>query len=162
MVDELGASLRLAAKPRLTSGEAMSTPELALLLFAVWTISVPLGAVGWHRLGHVWRRTAAMNDFRSDDVKGPDWYRRAMRAHANCVENLPVFATLVLVLSVNGVESPLANGLAAAIVPARVVQSLVHISLTETERTVSLRFSAFLVQLACMFGLAGVAGFAHV
>lgn len=138
----------------------MSTPELALLLFAVWTISVPLGAVGWHRLGHVWRGTAAMNAFRSDDVKGPDWYRRAMRAHANCVENLPVLAALVLVLSVNGVESALADGLAIAIVPARIVQSLVHISLTETARAVSVRFSAFIVQIACMFGLAGVACFA--
>jgi uncharacterized MAPEG superfamily protein len=84
-----------------------------------------------------------------------------MRAHANCVENLPVLAALVLVLSVNGVESPLADGLAMAIVPARIVQSLVHISLTETARAVTVRFSAFLVQIACMFGLAGIACFVH-
>ena len=132
----------------------MTIPQWTLLFCALWTISVPLGAVGWYRLGRVFRGVAAMNDFPSDQVAGADWYRRAMRAHANCVENLPVLAALVLIITALHIESALVNALALVILPARFFQSLIHIFSTETARAVTLRFSAFLVQLAAMFGLA--------
>jgi uncharacterized membrane protein YecN with MAPEG domain len=28
---------------------------------------------------------------------GPEWYHRVIRAHANCLENLPIFTLIVLV-----------------------------------------------------------------
>lgn len=54
-------------------------------------------------------------------------------------------------------ESPLIDALSLMVPAARVVQSLMHIGFVETKRTVSLRFSAFSVQLVCFFVLAGYA-----
>ena len=133
----------------------MTVPQLALVLFALWTIGVLTVAIGWYRWSRILLGVAAIHDFRSDDVQGADWYRRAMRAHANCVENLPVFGALVLVLSLTHLESPLIDALSLAIPAARVVQSLMHICFVETQRTVSIRFTAFSVQLVCFFVLAG-------
>lgn len=140
----------------------MTPPQLSLLLFAIWTFAVPLGAIGWYRWSLILTRSASIDKFRSDDVQGADWYRRAMRAHANCVENLPVLGAIVLVLSLTGTRSPLLDVLALAIVPARIFQSLTHIFFVETARTVSFRFSAFMVQLMCMSIMAGLALSANV
>src|SRR5436190_18862525 len=82
----------------------MSIPLVTLLSFALWTVLVPLGAVGVYRFRRVFAG-AAMNAFPADDVQGPDWYRRAMRAHANCVENLPVYGALVAGIVFEHVES---------------------------------------------------------
>jgi uncharacterized MAPEG superfamily protein len=132
----------------------MTIPQLSLLLFALWTIGVLFVAVGWYRWSRIVLGLAAIHQFRSDDVQGADWYRRAMRAHANCVENLPVFGALVLVVSLNGVHSPVVDALSLAVLPARVLQSLTHICFVETKRSVSLRFAAFSVQFGCFVAIA--------
>ena len=36
-----------------------------------------------------------MKDFRADGTEGTDFYMRATPAHANCVENLPVYAAIL-------------------------------------------------------------------
>jgi uncharacterized MAPEG superfamily protein len=132
----------------------MTIPELSLLGFAVWTIVVPLGAIGAYRLSRVVRGTASMNAFRSDAVTGADWYRRAMRAHANCVENLPVFCTIIVLATILGVKSRHQDVLAATVLGARVVQSTVHMGWVETARAVTVRFTAFFIQVMCMLALA--------
>jgi uncharacterized MAPEG superfamily protein len=71
-----------------------------------------------------------ISEFRADPVEGEDWYKRAMRAHANCIENLPVFGAIVFALYVGNVTSDLVNMLAIAILIARVMQSLVHVCLS--------------------------------
>jgi uncharacterized MAPEG superfamily protein len=48
------------------------------------------------------------------------WYIRAMRAHANCVENLPVFGAIVFGLYVGNVASAFVNALAVAFLVARI------------------------------------------
>jgi uncharacterized MAPEG superfamily protein len=134
----------------------MTIPEFALLGFAVWTIIVPLGAVGYYRWSRILAGAAPIHAFRADAVAGPDWYRRAMRAHANCVENLPVFGSIILLTSLCGVASSWVDALALVILVARVAQSSVHMARRESARTVSVRFTFFLVQVLCMIVLAGL------
>ena len=121
-------------------------PELMLLGFAAWTLLLLLTTVGAYRLSRVFRGRAGMGDFPSDRVEGQDWYVRAMRAHANCVENLPVFAALVYVLHAFGIDHPAVDPVCAAILAARIPQSLVHVGFVQTDRVVSVRFAFFMVQ----------------
>lgn len=80
-------------------------------------------------------------------VSGLDWYQRAMRAHANCIENLTVFGAIVLALSVSGVGSSAINFLSISVLFARVMQSLIHVCFEQTNTVVSVRFTFFSVQL---------------
>ena len=54
------------------------------------------------------------------------WAERAIRAHRNAVENLAVFAPLVLIAHAQGLSSPLLAGAAAAYFFARLVHFLVY------------------------------------
>ena len=58
----------------------------------------------------------------------PDWVNRAVRAHANMVENLSAFAALVLVAHVTGVSTPLTALAAAVFFWARLAHAVVHLS----------------------------------
>ena len=82
--------------------------------------------------------------------------KTAMRAHANCVENLPVFATIVFALYVANVTSSLVNILAIAILIARVLQSLVHVCFVQTNTVASIRFAFFGVQIIGFLALIGI------
>jgi uncharacterized MAPEG superfamily protein len=134
----------------------MTTPLVTLLLFALWTVSVPLGAVGVYRFSRVFNG-AAMNAFSAEKVDGPDWYRRAMRAHANCVENLPVYAAVVLCLTLGHVASPVVDALAMTVIAFRVAQTLVHLSTEQTASVVTVRFGLFVTQILAILGMAGAA-----
>ena len=79
-------------------------PETMLVGFAAWTLLLLLATVGVYRFGRIFRGRAGMGDFPADKVEGQGWYVRAMRAHANCIENLPVFAVLVCALRACGVD----------------------------------------------------------
>jgi uncharacterized MAPEG superfamily protein len=95
-----------------------------------------------------------IGDFSADGAGGADWYKRATRAHANCVENLPVYGAIVLAAHSAQLDDPLLDTLACALLIARVIQSLVHISFVQTNRVVSVRFSFFIVQFICMAWMA--------
>jgi uncharacterized membrane protein YecN with MAPEG domain len=82
---------------------AMTVPMWMLLGFATWTFLLMSGTVGVYRWTRILSGRASVSSFPGDKVEGEDWYRRSMRAHANCVENLPVFGAIVLVLYVAGV-----------------------------------------------------------
>ena len=125
----------------------MSVPVLMLLGFAAWTVLLLLGTVGIYRWSRILTGRVPIRDFRADQVEGEDWYRRAMRAHANCVENLPVFGAIVFALHAGGVESTMANSLCVVILAARVLQSLVHVCFVQTNTAVSVRFAFFLLQI---------------
>ncbi len=134
----------------------MTIPQFALLAFAIWTIIVPLGAVAYYRWSRILAGAAPINAFPADAVAGADWYRRAMRAHANCVENLPVFGSIVLLISLCGVASFWVDALSLAVLVARVAQSTVHMAWPESARTVGVRFTFCLAQVLCMIALAGL------
>ena len=61
-----------------------------------------------------------------DVPQGADWYQRTMRAHMNCVENLPVFAAIVLSAYALG-RPGVADGVASYVLGARLAQSTVHL-----------------------------------
>jgi uncharacterized MAPEG superfamily protein len=88
--------------------------------------------------------------FRADAPIGPGWYQRATRAHLNCVENLPVYGAIVVVVSFTGRTGPLLDALSVAVLGARICQTLIHVLFVQTERAVSLRFTFFTVQLVSM------------
>jgi uncharacterized MAPEG superfamily protein len=128
----------------------MSTPVWILLLFAGWTLVTLLGTVGIYRWSRILTGRARLGEFHADEVQGTDFYRRAMRAHANCVENLPVYAALVVVIVASGVRSPTLDRLAIAMLIARVLQTLTHVAVPQSDAVVGVRFAFFFVQLAAM------------
>ncbi len=127
---------------------AVTVPLWALLGFAAWTVLLLLGTVGVYRWSRILTGRVPIREFRADRIEGEDWYKRAMRAHANCVENLPVFGAIVLVLRASGIDSPTANAVSVVILAARIAQSLVHVSFVQTNAVVSVRFSFFTLQIA--------------
>lgn len=135
---------------------SISIPIWSLLAFAAWTLVVLMIGVGLQRWALILTGRAAINGFPADQTLGSDAYRRAMRAHANCIENLPVFAAIVFCVTVLDISTPLLDMLSIAVVAARVAQSTLHLSLTESRWMVSTRFSFFTVQLVSMLVMIGV------
>ena len=131
----------------------MTIPMWMLLGFATWTLILLIATVGVYRWVNILFRKAPIASFRSDQLEGEDWYRRGTRAHANCVENLPVFGAIVLVISAIGVNGPAVDALCTIVLIARIVQSLVHVSHVQTDLFVAVRFSFFSVQLVCFLAL---------
>jgi uncharacterized MAPEG superfamily protein len=131
----------------------MTIPVWALLAFAAWTLVLLLTTVGVYRWTRILTGRAPIRGFRADDVEGSDWYRRAMRAHANCIGNLPVFAAIVFALSAGNVRGNWVDTLTMVIIVARVLQSLVHVSLPQMNTATSIRFAFFLMQIVAMFVL---------
>src|SRR5262245_27237830 len=125
----------------------MTIPQWTLLGFAAWTLALLMATVGVYRWGNILFAKAAIASFRTDQLEGAGWYQRGTRAHANCIENLPVFGAIVLALQAGNVAGSLVDGLAIAILAARIVQSLVHVSFGQTNMMVASRFSFFSVQL---------------
>jgi uncharacterized MAPEG superfamily protein len=127
-----------------------------LLGFAAWTVLLLLSTVGVYRWSRILTGRVPIRDFRADQIEGEDWYKRAMRAHANCLENLPVFGAIVLAIHVGEVSGALVDGLSVAILAARVAQSVVHVALVQTDTVVSIRFAFFLIQILGFLWLIGI------
>jgi len=131
----------------------MILPVWMLVGFAAWTVLLLLATVGVYRWSRILTGRVAIREFRADQIDGADWYKRAMRAHANCVENLPVFGAIVLGLYVGNVGSALVNALAVAVLVARIMQSLVHVCFVQTDLVTSVRFAFFFVQIVSFLWL---------
>jgi uncharacterized MAPEG superfamily protein len=125
----------------------MTVPLWALLGFAVWTVVLLITTVGVYRWSRILTGRVQIREFPGDQVEGEDWYKRAMRAHANCVENLPVFGALVLTLYASGIRDSLVDGIAVGVLVARMIQSLIHVCFVQTNVVVTLRFTFFFFQL---------------
>jgi uncharacterized MAPEG superfamily protein len=138
----------------------MTLPLWMLLGFAAWTIFVLLIGVGVHRWFLIFQRRAELTSFPGGTIHGSPFYRRATRAHANCVENLPVFAAIVLVAAAAHVNPPHLGGLAAATLAGRIGQTSVHMLLPESNWTIAVRFSLYLVQVLAMIAMIVLIGMA--
>lgn len=126
----------------------MSVPVWALLGFAMWTVLVLMVGVGIQRWSLILTGKAQLSSFPADEPHGAPFYRRAMRAHANCVENLPVFGAVVFAAEMAHAGSPAINGLALMVLAARVAQTFVHWA-SGSNAAVGVRFVFFATQLAC-------------
>src|SRR5262249_45901029 len=122
----------------------------SLLGFALWTLLMLMFTIGVHRWSRILTRKAAIHEFPADAPEGPVWYKRATRAHLNCIENLPVFTAIVFVASDTGVHGRDLDALGITILCARIAQSITHVAFVQTARVVSIRFTFFSVQLLAM------------
>jgi uncharacterized MAPEG superfamily protein len=131
----------------------MTILHATLLGFALWTLGLLMFTVGVHRWWRILTGKSAIHEFPADAPNGPDWYKRATRAHLNCIENLPVFVAIVFTASAAGVKGTPLDALGVAILCARVVQTVTHVAFVQTARAVSIRFTFFSVQLVAMLAM---------
>jgi uncharacterized MAPEG superfamily protein len=124
---------------------------VALVWFALWTIVLVLG-IGARRFAEL-RKGAHPTSFRAGERHGSESYWRLYRAHANALENLPIFAVVVLTGWVVGMETKTFNQLAVVVLIARIVQSTIHIASGHTY-AIFFRFAAYAAQIACMIWMA--------
>jgi len=127
-----------------------------LLGFAMWTALLLLFTIGVYRWSRIFSGRVAIRNFPADAAGGAEWYRRATRAHANCIENLPVFGAIVFALYAGHVTGSLVDALAVTVLVARILQSLVHVCFVHTDTVASLRFTFFFVQFICFLWLVGI------
>ena len=132
---------------------SMTIPLWVLLGFAGWTLAVLMGSIGVYRWSRIVTGRATMAGWRADAAQESEWYQRATRAHMNCVENLPVYAAVVLAGAVAGVGGRELDVLALTFLAARIGQSLVHITRPQTEPVAALRFGLYFVQVLCVVSM---------
>lgn len=108
-------------------------------------------AIGAARVAQILAGNAKPSDFPSGIPHGGDRYWRLNRAHLNCLENLPLFAAVVLTGAVIGADAPMLDRFAVVYLGARVGQSVTHVA-SGSDLAVQVRFGFFLVQLVCLLG----------
>lgn len=123
----------------------MSPTLYALTGFIAWSLAllVLMEAIRSHL---VLTRKVAPNGFTPDNAALSPFMQRLARAHANCVEGLPIFGGLMLVALV-AERTAVTDALAYVFLAARVLQSLIHLA-SVSSLAVTLRFTAFAVQMA--------------
>ena len=136
----------------------MSIPVWAVLAFAVWTIAVLTFTIGVQRWSLIFAGKAELKSFPGDEPHGSPFYRRATRAHANCIENLPVFGAIVLAAQASGAHSPTLDALAVAAVVARLFQTSTHL-VSGSNAAIGVRFSFLSVQLVAFFWMSALIAF---
>jgi len=123
----------------------MKETVLSLLAFTGWTLALVVVLVTLRSALTLSGRRAA-NAFSPSGEDVSPFSERLVRAHANCLENLPVFAALVLITALLerfDVTAPLAP----VVVVLRVLQSSVHLVSTSVP-AVLVRFTFFVGQIA--------------
>jgi len=130
----------------------MSIPVWALLAFAAWTIAILMAGVGVYRWSLILVGKAELKSFPGDEPHGAPLHRRFVRAHANCIENLPVFGAIVFAAEAAAARSSTLDALAVAVVAARIVQTSAHLS-SGSNRAIAVRFTFLCVQLAAFMAM---------
>ena len=131
----------------------MTLPLIALLGFALWTLLILFGTVGVYRWSRILTGRTRISHWTADPDAGSGFYPRAMRAHMNCIENLPVFGVIVYAIDRMALDLPALNALALVVLGARIVQSTIHIALEQTDRVILLRFSFYFTQILAMIAM---------
>lgn len=122
----------------------MTPTATALTGFIAWTLAL-LVLMEVIRSWLVLTGRIPSNQFTPDNANLSAFMQRLARAHANCIEGLPVFGGLLLVAMVTG-RHELTDPLAPWLVAARVLQSTVHVASTSI-LAVNVRFTFFAVQV---------------
>ena len=119
--------------------------SFALTGFIAWTLAL-LVLMEVIRSKMVVTGEVPANGFVPDNANLSRFMQRLARAHANCLEGLPVFGGLMLVALATG-RAGVTDPLAPVLLAARIVQSTIHVA-SLSNAAVTLRFSAFAVQMA--------------
>lgn len=122
----------------------MSPTLLALLGFLSWTLLL-LVLMEAIRSKLVLSGEVPANGFNPENSNLSPFMQRLARAHANCIEGLPIFGGFMLLAVVAG-KSSVTDPLAYVLLGARVVQSTIHLASTSS-LAVTARFTAFAVQM---------------
>ncbi|MBT2144568.1 MULTISPECIES: MAPEG family protein [unclassified Rhodanobacter] len=122
----------------------MTISALVLTLFLAWTLLL-LVVMEVLRSYLVVTGRVRSNEFKPDNSNISPFMQRLARAHANCIESLPVFGGLLLVAIATG-RAEVTDALAPWLLGARIVQSGIHLASTSVI-AVNARFTAFAVQM---------------
>ena len=122
----------------------MSQTLLALLAFTCWALAL-LVLMEAIRSKLVLTGEMPANGFNPENSNLSPFMQRLARAHANCLEGLPIFGGLMVVAILAG-KASLTDPLAYTLVAARVAQSTIHLASTSSV-AVTARFGAFAVQM---------------
>src|SRR3989442_10742370 len=130
----------------------MTVPLWCLVAFVIWTV-VLVVALSVMRLRHL-AAGGCVRYFGIPVDRRLIW--RLYWAQLNALENLPLFASVVLVATVRGVTGHTLDTLAVLFLLARIGQSVVHVAPGAGLRG-NQRFAFFVVQIVCLLGLAAIA-----
>ena len=122
----------------------MNTTLLALLGFLSWTLLL-LVLMETVRSKLVLTGEVPANGFNPENSNLSPFMQRLARAHANCLEGLPLFGGFMLLAVVAG-KSNITDPLAYVLLAARIAQSTIHLVSTSSP-AVTARFTAFGVQM---------------
>jgi uncharacterized MAPEG superfamily protein len=131
-------------------------PVYSLVAFSAWTLAILIFTVGVYRWFNIIFRGHHVGGFSATEIEGSPFYKRAMRAHANALETLPVFGAIVLATVALHIQTRWLDVLSIATIGGRVVHSMIHLSTVQTDRVVSVRFTFLSVQLVAMLGMIGI------
>lgn len=123
----------------------MNTSALVLALFVSWTL-VLLVLMEVLRSHLVLTGRSRSNEFNPENSNLSPFMQRLARAHANCLEGLPVFGGLLLLALATG-RTEVTDPLAPWLLGARIAQSSIHLA-SLSVMAVNARFTAFAVQVA--------------
>jgi uncharacterized MAPEG superfamily protein len=124
------------------------TGMTALMLFAAWTLLLMMGYVTYRTM-MVLRGSSAASWTRGSGYDVPAFVKRVENAHANCVENLPVYGAIVLGAYVLG-RPGVVDATALWFLAARLGQSIVHIA-GVNHVLVLIRATFYTIQVLIMF-----------
>jgi uncharacterized MAPEG superfamily protein len=122
----------------------MSASLFALLGFVTWALAL-LVLMELIRCKLVLTGEVVANGFNPENTNLSPFMQRLARAHANCLEGLPIFGGLLLVAVLAG-KPQTTDALAYVFLAARIAQSLIHLA-SVSPAAVTARFTAFAVQL---------------
>ena len=122
----------------------MSPSALALVGYVAWMLLLAI-TILFFRTALVLAKKRAANSFSPSGEEVSPFANRLCRAHANCYENLPIFAALILLALVTD-NAEITDSLARWALVARVAQSTVHL-ISTSELAVTLRATFHSVQL---------------
>ncbi len=127
---------------------SLSPSAVALLGLVAWTLFLALLLLNQRGL-LVLSGRMQVNAFAPDGSNTPGAFgQRLVRAHANCLENLPMQAAVLLYAMQVGLTA-VTDPLACTLLGARVFQSLMHL-ISTSPLFVWLRFAGWLVQLVIL------------
>ena len=122
----------------------MSHTAYALAAFISWALLL-LVLMEANRTYLVVTGKVAANGFSPDNAKLSPFMQRLARAHANCIEGLPIFGGL-LALAMMTSRTSVTDPLAFWFLGARITQSIIHL-ISTSPAAVTFRFTAFAVQM---------------
>ena len=126
----------------------MATSICALLGFAGITLLLPFIVVNARTLEIVTGKNPVNAWGRDKDTARPPLILRLEHAHANCVENLVVFGTIILGAAALG-QSAVTDTLALYVVYARIGQVITH-AISTSQVAVLIRATFYVAQVLMM------------